>query len=166
MILEVVKYPNEILDQKAKEVEFPLSQEIIQLIEDMQETVKDQGVGLSAPQVGHSLQICIIHLEDEVKKKWLNYTLINPKIIFESQIESLMIEGCLSFPGDYYEIWRPSNIIVEYFDIKGRKQKLKAKEWLARVILHEVAHLNGELFINAGGKKIEIEDLKDKDFVD
>lgn len=166
MILEVLTYPNEILTKKANVVKFPLAKEVLELINNMQETVKDQGVGLAAPQVGVSQQICIIHLDDEDNKKLYNYTLINPKIIFESQMESLMIEGCLSFPNDYYEIWRASNIIIEYHDVNGRKQKLKAKEWLARVILHEVAHLNGDLFINAGGKKIDQKDLKNQHVVE
>lgn len=168
-MLKILTYPNPVLDKQAQEVTFPLDGETKALITEMWETVKGKGVGLAAPQVGVSKQICIIHLNEEVRgknQKDLDFVMINPKIIFESKVENLMVEGCLSFPNQFYEIWRPANIIVEYFNEKGKKKTLKAKEWTARVILHEVDHLNGQLFINKGGKKIEEKDLKSKHIVD
>lgn len=164
--LDIITYPHPILDQQAAPVSFPLDQATKALIADMWTTVQDLGVGLAAPQVGVSKQICIIHLseaeKDNKQLKQKDFVMINPVIIFSSELESLMIEGCLSFPQQYYEIWRPSNITVEYFDEHGKKHTLRAKEWLARVIEHEVDHLNGKVFIKMGGRKVEDKDLKER----
>ncbi|MEM1312669.1 MAG: peptide deformylase [Patescibacteria group bacterium] len=168
-ILDIVTYPNSILDSEAKKVDFPLDQETKDLIKNMWNTVKDQGIGLAAPQVGVNKQICIIHLDPELSDKHtkdLDFVMINPRITFYSQLEQQMIEGCLSFPEQYYEIWRPANIVVEYLDEKGKKKTLKAKDWLSRVIQHEVDHLNGKLFINMGGNKITQQDIRNKKVVD
>lgn len=167
-MLSIVTYPNSVLDRPAEEVKFPLDKETQKLIADMWQTVdKAEGAGLAAPQVGVSKQICLINLAETEKGSGAkNITMINPKIIFLSQVENLMVEGCLSFPGEYYEIWRPANLIVEYFDPKGKKHKLRAKDWLARVIQHEVFHLQGKLFINMGGRKLKPEELEDRKVVD
>jgi peptide deformylase len=181
--MKIITYPNPILENKSKEVEIPLKKEDIDLIVKMWQTVKDKGIGLAAPQVGVNKQICIIHLDPELadkKDKKLDFVMINPKIIFYSKIESEMVEGCLSFPEEYWQINRPSNIIVEYTtitnfldliktpDIKPilKTTNLKAKNWMARVIQHEVDHLNGRLFINLGGKKLKTEDLKGRTVID
>lgn len=166
-MLSIVTYPNPVLSKPAAEVTFPLSDSTKTLIAQMWETVKDQGVGLAAPQVGVSKQICIIHLSTTEKgKQAKDIVMINPKITFFSQTEHLMVEGCLSFPGEYFKIWRPANIIVEYMDEQGKKKTLRAKDWLSRVIQHEVDHLAGRLFINIGGEKIAEEDLEKSEVVD
>lgn len=168
-MLKIVTYPDPILEKPADLVTFPLDNETKSLIKDMKQTVKDKGVGLAAPQVGVSKQICIIHLIEEILHKGekpRDIVMINPKITFFSQLESLMVEGCLSFPDQYYEIWRPSNITVEYYDENGKKIIYKAKDWPARIIQHEVDHLNGNIFINKGGKKIEEREILQKTIVD
>jgi peptide deformylase len=168
-ILEIITYPNPILELKAQEVKFPLNKEDKELIANMWATVEGKGVGLAAPQVGVSKQICIIHLLGDMRgrgQKDLDFVVINPKIIFESKLEALMVEGCLSFPEQFYEIWRPANINVEYYTEAGKKKTIKAKEWLARIMLHEIGHLNGELFINKGGKKLTEKELKNRTVVD
>lgn len=167
--LNIVTHPNPILEKTAELVSFPLSKADQELISNMWATVKGRGVGLAAPQVGASKQICIVHMIADMQgkgKKDLDFVMINPLVTFESQMEALMVEGCLSFPEQYYEIWRPANITVEYYNEYGKKKVLKAKEWLARIILHEVGHLNGELFINKGGKKIDPDKLDGKEVVD
>jgi peptide deformylase len=163
--LEIITYPNPILEQVAEEITFPLDSETKKLIQRMWVTVEDIGVGLAAPQVGVSKQLCIIHLSQSdlsPKLKQKDFVVINPKITFYSQVEASMVEGCLSFPEQYYDIWRPANILVEYFDELGKKHKLQASGWLARVLQHEIDHLAGKLFINMGGKKLEEKDIKDK----
>jgi peptide deformylase len=168
-MLPIITYPNPVLDLQAEEVKFPLDKATKTLIKNMWDTVKDQGVGLAAPQVGVSKQICIIHLNEDIRGKGhkeLDFVMINPKITFYSQLEHNMVEGCLSFPDQFYEIWRPANITVEYMDEKGKKKILKGKDWLSRVIQHEVDHLQGKLFINMGGKKITENDIKNKHVVD
>jgi peptide deformylase len=165
-ILPIRTYPDPVLLQPSTEVFFPLSPQTQNLIQDMWATVNGQGIGLAAPQVGVSQKILIIKLSDDfspkdLKKMGINknadFLMINPEITWFSELESLMIEGCLSFPNQYYEIWRPANIKVQFFDEQGKKQNLTAKDWLSRVIQHEVDHLNGQIFINKGGTKIEDE---------
>jgi len=160
----IIIYPNPILKQEAADVNFPLNLETKSLIQEMWQIVKGKGVGLAAPQIGVSKKICIIHLSEdkEIAKKLKqksDFVMINPKIIFSSRLESLMIEGCLSFPDQYYQIWRPSNVTVEYFNEEGKKQILKGSDWLSRVIQHEIDHLHGRIFTEMGGKKIEDEEL-------
>ncbi len=158
----IVIYPNPILDKKAEKVTFPLNEETKQDIKDMWEVVKADGVGLAAPQIGVSKQICIIHLSEVEKgKNAQDILLINPKIVFFSQLEALMIEGCLSFPEQFYEIWRPANVHVEYYNELGQKKLLKAKDLISRVAQHEVDHLQGNLFIHKGGRKVEESEFTD-----
>lgn len=151
-------YPDPILITETKDVTFPLDSYTNDVIKDMWRLVKDKGIGLAAPQIGESLNICIINMsenEEEGKKlKIPDFIMINPKITFLSEIKSRMIEGCLSFPDQWYWVIRPSNIVVEYKDENGKNQVLKAKNWLSRVIQHEVDHLNGKVFIKNPTAKI------------
>jgi peptide deformylase len=165
-ILEIITYPHPTLDLQAQEVKFPLTAQDKTLISDMWQTVEDKGVGLAAPQVNVSKKICIICLDPEMipknQKIKNNFVMINPEVTFFSQVKSNIIEGCLSFPEQYYKIIRPSNIIVKFQNEKGKWESIKASGWLSRVIQHEVDHLNGELFINMGGEKLERENIKNK----
>jgi peptide deformylase len=166
-MLPIVTYPHPTLLSQADVVNFPLDHETKTLIKDMWATVRGQGVGLAAPQVGVSKQICIIYLsESERGAQAKDIVMINPKITFYSQKEHEMVEGCLSFPSEYYKIWRPANIHVEYQDETGKRHVLKAKDWLSRVIQHEVDHLNAKLFINLGGIKLDPKDFDDDQIVD
>ncbi len=169
-VLKIHSYPTKILSQSAAEVAFPLDLETKNLIRDMWETVEDSGVGLAAPQVDVSKRICIITLDPEMLPKKLkiknNFVMINPEITFYSEVTCNIIEGCLSFPEQYYKIVRPQNIVVKFQNEKGKWQEIKANGWLSRVIQHEVDHLNGQLFINKGGQKIEPEKLDRSQVVD
>jgi peptide deformylase len=163
-MLPIVTYPNPILEAKAQEVVFPLNGETKTLIKNMWKTVRGIGVGLAAPQVGVSKQICLIHLSEVEKgKQAQDFIMINPKITFFSELEAEMIEGCLSFPDEFWKIWRPANIIVEFQSENGKPQKIKANGWLSRVIQHEIDHLNGDIFIKKGGEKIAKDSLNHED---
>ena len=172
-MLKIVKYPDPILLQENESVQFPLNQPTKELIKNMWDTVQGMGIGLAAPQVGANVKICIVHMAKEnksqknlYKNKEQDFVMINPEIVFFSESEVLMVEGCLSFPGQFYEIWRSQGVKVRYCDEKGRVKEKTASGLLARVILHEVDHLNGKLFINMGGKKIKEEDLSDDAVID
>ncbi len=179
-MLKIITYPNPILTNPNEQVSFPLSPEIKSLIDQMWQTVKGLGIGLAAPQVGANLRLCIIHLAKEHKdaeKKSKNkkivyskndqdFVMINPEIIFLSQTQVLMTEGCLSFPDEYYDIWRSQGIRVRYQDERGKKHEKTVSGLLARVILHEVDHLNGNLFINLGGKKLKSESIDKTKIID
>ena len=169
-VLKIFTYPTQILSQKANLVQFPLSNNTKTLIHDMWDTVRDKGVGLAAPQVNVSKQVCIITLDPEMipKKQKVrnNFVMINPEIIFYSEVTCKIIEGCLSFPEQYYKIDRPQNIVVKFQNEKGKYEEIKASGWLSRVIQHEVDHLDGNLFINKGGTKIEPKQIEGEVVVD
>jgi peptide deformylase len=156
----IITYPNKILLEQAKDVEFPINDYVKDVIKDMWTLVKDKGIGLAAPQIGESFNICIINMsenpEEAKKMKIPDFIMINPKITFYSEVKNRMIEGCLSFPDQWYWLVRPANIVVEYQDTSGKRQVLKAKNWLSRVIQHEIDHLNGQVFIkHATAKKVD-----------
>jgi peptide deformylase len=169
-VLKIYSYPTQILSQKAQKVNFPLDLETKNLIRDMWDTVRDKGVGLAAPQVNVSKQICIITLDPEMlpKKQKMknNFAMINPEITFFSEVSCKIVEGCLSFPNQYYRISRPQNIVVKFQNEKGKLEELKATGWLSRVIQHEVDHLSGNLFIHKGGERIEPEKINEHDVID
>lgn len=136
---------DEILRKKSKEVEIDdITGEKIQiLIDDMIETMHNyNGVGLAAVQVGTLKKVIVIDVEDNEI-----YVLINPKIL-KTKGEKECEEGCLSFPNQFGKVIRPTEVLVEFYDRKGKKVKLKAKDLLAQAICHECDHLEGILFVD------------------
>ena len=141
MILEIKIYPTKILKQKAKPVG-QIDAEIKKLIDDMAETLYAKGgAGLAANQVGGLKQIIVVDIGGGLR------VLVNPKII-DKKGKAIMIEGCLSLPGYEINVKRPQKIAVEYLDRRGREQKIKASDLLARVICHEVDHLKGKTLLD------------------
>jgi peptide deformylase len=175
--MKILTYPSPILTQVASPVKLPLSTSDLDLVKNMWTTVQGIGVGLAAPQVGASLQMFIVRLSQDreiaKKIKEADFIVINPRITFYGQNKVMMIEGCLSFPDEYWDIMRPETIQLEYDTIKNLKEvitkdakpiyqkakKLLAKGWLSRVIQHEYDHLLGKVFIKAGGKKLTKKEL-------
>jgi peptide deformylase len=149
MILETIIEPNPILHKKSKELtlEEIQTEDIQNLIKQMIPTMylKD-GVGLAAPQINRSLQICVIH-KNYTDKKDKDLVLVNPvwkKVgIFKDWDE----EGCLSVPNTFGKVKRYKKIKVKALDRDGNKLEFTASNFFARVIQHEVDHLNGILFI-------------------
>ena len=141
MILEIKIYPTKILKQKAKPVG-QIDAEIKKLIDDMAETLYAKGgAGLAANQVGELKQIVVVDIGNDLK------ALINPKIV-DKKGKAVMVEGCLSLPGYEISVKRPQKIEVEYLDRRGQEQKLRASDLLARVICHEVDHLQGKTLLD------------------
>ena len=147
MALRQIRTENdEILRKISREVPVDeITGERIQtLIDDMIETMhKYNGVGLAAVQVGLLKRVVVIDVEDGNGV----YVLINP-IITKTKGERECEEGCLSFPNEFGKVIRPEEVTVEFYDRKGKKTKLKAKELLAQAISHECDHLEGNLFID------------------
>ena len=106
-----------------------------------------EGVGLAGPQVGKKLRIFIALADDKMRRVF-----INPQIISTSQELSDYEEGCLSIPGVYETIRRPMRVTVQALNEKGKPFTLEADGLLARIIQHEVDHLDGILFIDRGDK--------------
>ena len=115
------------------------------LIDDMYETVKGKGIGLSAIQVGEPVQVVVIDLNEQ------QLALINPVLRAQSLERSKQIEGCLSLPGVTRPVKRSVEILVDYRSPDGLLQHLHAHDILARVVLHELDHLKGKLITDYSG---------------
>ena len=138
-ILEVIKNPAKILNEKTKEVEV-IDESIIQLLDDLYDTmVEHDGVGIAAPQVNVGLRIAIVELGEDILE------MINP-IVIETRGEAEDVEGCLSFPDLFGLVKRPTYVKIEASDREGRIYELEAEDFEARCILHEIDHLDGVLF--------------------
>lgn len=147
MLLNIIKYPDSILRKDAKEVE-KVDNEIKNLILDMTETMqKYDGAGLSAPQVGVSKRIIIA---DDGKEE---LAIVNPEIVKKSWRKQKDKEGCLSLPGLEVKIKRSKKIIVSGVDYSGKKIRIDAENLMARILQHEIDHLNGVLIIDRLNKK-------------
>ena len=105
-----------------------------------------KGVGIAANQVGISKRIILITFNYETNKKWKITTMINPEILEVSQKETAMEEGCLSVPGEFGKVKRPTKVKVKWQNILGNWCEKKLDNWDARIFLHEYDHLEGKLF--------------------
>ena len=145
MILNIVKYPEPVLQQPGEPVN-EFNEELRTLIADMFETMyAAQGIGLAAPQVAVSKRVTVIDLsmgKDPAKK----LVLVNPEVIFQEgrQYEE---EGCLSFPEIREKVVRAFRVKVRAQDENGKWFEMDGDELLARAFLHEIDHLDGMLFI-------------------
>ena len=138
----VVKIPNEVLRTVAPEVA-KVTKKTEQLIDSMIRIMKKaNGIGLAAPQVGVSTRVIIIATE-EMKP----LALINPKII-KSEGSYTGEEGCLSIPGIYGDVTRPEFVTVQALDRQGKQREFELEGMAAKVLQHEVDHLDGILFVD------------------
>jgi peptide deformylase len=151
--LPIVIAPDERLITRASEVT-EINDKIKELVNDMFETVDSaDGFGLAAVQVGVLKRVFVTRIPPEYQDEQPGYQstgsfcMINPEIIelFDEQV--VLKEGCLSIPEQNYEIRRPKYLTVKYKDLNNEEQTLKASDWLARCIQHELDHLNGILYI-------------------
>ena len=123
-----------------------------------------KGIGLAAPQVGVQKRILVIDLNFEDPDAPPN-VFINPEIISSSASLDTYEEGCLSIPGVYLNVLRPSSIKLSYRDEMGRPKKMNAEGLMARCIQHEIDHLNGILFVDKVVDQDElIKQLKENKF--
>jgi len=143
--LEIKIYPDPVLRKKAKLVE-KVGDSERKLAYDMIEKMRSaSGVGLAAPQIGIPRRIIVA---EDVDGGAL--TLINPKITKKKGRVSFC-EGCLSLPGISSDVVRPESITVEALNLDGGLLKINAQGLLARIIQHEIDHLDGILFIDRVG---------------
>ncbi|MDR1304299.1 MAG: peptide deformylase [Verrucomicrobiales bacterium] len=161
MILPIVKYGDPVLRQRGATVG-KVTPELRQLARDMLDTMrKAEGVGLAAQQVGRALQLAVIDIPADSKRKsrlWLGgkeadvqsimpLTLINPQIEITKKKE-LDNEGCLSFPGINIDLNRGFRVKVRYQDLDLIPREFEAGGLLGRAVQHEFDHLHGVLFID------------------
>ena len=144
MIRDIKIYPHKILKQKTQPVD-QIDEVTQKLIDDMIETLyANKGAGLAANQAGESKRIAVVDAGDGVR------VLINPEIL-SRRGNIISTEGCLSFPGIELKIKRPTEIEVSYLNQRGELQKKQASDLLARVICHEVDHLDGKTMLDRVG---------------
>ncbi|MFR8927204.1 peptide deformylase [Peptoniphilus senegalensis] len=125
------------------------------LVEDMYETMDvAYGVGLAAPQVGILKRVIVIDNRDEENGK--RFYMINPDII-EREGEEISMEGCLSVPGKQGTVERAKDIKVRYNDLSGEEKIMYAEDFLARIIQHEIDHLDGILYTDKAIEMYEAE---------
>lgn len=155
MILQVTLEPNPVLHKKGRELtaEEIKSPEMKKLFKNMVDTMyaKD-GVGIAAPQVGQSLQLCVIAKKFSPVNKNEDLILINPVWQKRSVKKAWDTEGCLSVPQIYGEVQRYLKLKVSALDQHGNKIQFDANDFPARIVQHEVDHLNGILFIEKARK--------------
>jgi peptide deformylase len=154
-ILPIVMHPDPILEKECEKVT-AFDKKLKKLLNNMYDTmIEADGVGLAAPQVGVDLQVAIVDIGDDSG----TIELINPEIV-ENDGTQTDLEGCLSFPGLYGEVSRPSSIRVRTYNRKGKLVEFHAKDFLARAIQHEIDHLHGVLFTTKIEKYITEEELE------
>ena len=133
---------NPMLRTKTKRVP-KVTKEIQKLIRNMEETVKAaDGLGLAAPQVSESVRICLARLNGRMTP------LINPDILSRSAEKDIAEEGCLSLPNLYVNVPRSLSIVLKYQNAKGEIQERRLTDLEARIVQHEVDHLEGVLIVD------------------
>ena len=161
---EVTTLPDPILRKKARKVR-AFTPELQALIDDLIETMRAApGVGLAAPQVSDSRRVIVIEFaeanenEEEPQNPPKLHVLVNPKIARHSKELVVEQEGCLSVPGFVGEVERFAEVTVKGKNRHGKPMRLKAKGWLARILQHEIDHLDGVLYIDRAIKVWRPED--------
>jgi peptide deformylase len=145
-LLEIFKYPDPVLQKKAKPVK-DIDASIQKLIEDMIETMyQAPGIGLAATQVGRPIRIIVFDTAPREEGRNPSF-LINPEII-EGEGEQTLEEGCLSVPEYFSEVKRKARVKVLGLDVKGKPVEICGEGVLATVLQHEIDHLDGILFID------------------
>lgn len=124
---------------------------------EMVKTMEEQnGVGIAAPQVGRNIRMVIVKLNPGEKNE-IVFPMVNPEILEASEEQEEGEEGCLSLPGVWGKVRRASRVLVRYQNLKNKDHTLELFHFNARIIQHEVDHLNGMLFID---RAFEIEEKK------
>jgi peptide deformylase len=137
----IVKDPDPVLREKAKEVT-KFNANLHKLLRDMAETMYDaEGVGLAAPQVGILKRVIVVDVGDEQGL----IEMVNPELILQEG-EQIGPEGCLSIPGINGDVRRAQRVKVRGFDRDGKPFEIEAVDFQARAFQHEIDHLNGVLF--------------------
>ena len=145
--LEIYKLGDDVLRKNSKRIS-KVDNSIRTLAKEMlQSMYAAKGIGLAAPQIGINKELLVIDVnyDDSAAEPLI---LINPEISSYGTTLNSYEEGCLSIPGVYLNVIRPSTIKLKFRDEMGRPRKMKAEGLLARCIQHEMDHLNGVLFVD------------------
>jgi peptide deformylase len=148
-LMDIVLEGDPRLRQRAQEIP-TIEDRLEALADDMFETMlASSGVGLAGPQVGIMERIIVVHVPGDFfgeGEEDVSYTMINPEIIAHTDDVEVATEGCLSIPGIVGDVPRYSVIQVQTTELDGETYIIEEYDWVARVIQHEIDHLNGILF--------------------
>jgi peptide deformylase len=164
MLLKIVEVGDPVLREPAR----PLTPEEIRsvqfetLIELMRETMRDApGVGLAAPQIGQSVQLAVIEDRTDYQQSVADedlaardrgpvpfHVIVNPRLEVVEPGPAVFAEGCLSVPGFMAEVPRALSVRVEALDHRGEPVTINAQGWYARILQHEIDHLQGTLYLD------------------
>ena len=151
-IREIRKYDDPALYKVCRPVE-KFDERLGELLDDMVETMyQANGVGLAAPQVGILRRVVVIDVGDGIIE------LVNPRILRTAGSETTS-EGCLSFPGEYGLVERPTEVEIEAEDRHGKTFRMTGHDLLARAFCHETDHLDGKVFKTIAIEMLDEEDL-------
>lgn len=144
-IYQIVKIGDQSLRDKAKKVS-RFTPNLLRLLDSMGETMYDaKGVGLAAPQIGVPKRLIVLDAGEGLLQ------LVNPEIV-EAAGEEEAVEGCLSIPGLQGEVTRAERVLVRALDGQGQELEIRGEGMLARVLQHEIDHLDGILFIDRASR--------------
>jgi len=150
----IIKTPSPVLTHVTKTVK-NVDEHVKQLVQDLLDTLTaahdPEGVGLAAPQIGSNLRVCIVRRfisdpNEQGKHIIKDYVLINPKISSKSDETDVNWEGCLSIPDTYGKVERAKKLKVAALNENGEEIKYNATGFFARIMQHEIDHLDGILF--------------------
>lgn len=153
MIKAIYLFGQQVLRDVAQDIDLNAKEEIAALVADLKETLeKSEGCGLAAPQIGVSKRVVIVTGEGMEETypylKGFKRTLINPVVLEESTSTCTFNEGCLSVPGVYADVTRPSVIKVRYYNEDLQEVEEVFEKFACRMVQHELDHLDGTLFVD------------------
>jgi peptide deformylase len=148
-VLKLRYYGDPILRRRAADVRV-FDETLVKTADDMLETMeREEGVGLAAPQVGLDLRLLVaLAMREPGDEDAEPVLLVNPEILDRSRDTWVYEEGCLSIPGIRGDVTRPLTIRVRYQDVGGNEHTIDAEGMFARILQHEIDHLDGKLFID------------------
>lgn len=142
-ILPLVFHPDPRLRQRSTEISAEEITALKDLVADMELTMEaDKGIGLAAPQIGKNIRLIIVSTKSGAQ------AMVNPELTKKSLRQEWGEEGCLSIPHVFGDVKRYRGVECTFLDLDGQQQTCKASGLLARVIQHEIDHLDGILFID------------------
>ena len=163
---KLIYYGNPILRQKAKKIHrFDAS--LPKLVQDLFETMHaHEGVGLAAPQIGHSLRLFVVECTDRETGKHFKVAMANPEII-KAEGEQRGVDACLSIPGYYgVNVRRAARVVVKGQDMRGKPMRVSAEGLFAWALQHEIDHLDGILYLDRLDRPEDLREIRPDDLAE
>lgn len=152
MIKPIYLYGSGVLREVAHDVDINDREAVSAIVTDLKDTLaKADGCGLAAPQIGIPARVLIVTgegLDAYPELKDFRRTMINPAVVEESSSKCTYGEGCLSIPGVFADVTRPSSILVRYYDEDFKEVQETFDKFACRMIQHELDHLDGIMFVD------------------